>query len=62
MALTVAMDNWASVNEFRSVCRRLSEFEASLPSMSEAVAKEGAAERMVVTPAPGAEQDYQRLI
>ena len=25
------MNDWASVNEFRSVCRRLVEFEAMLP-------------------------------
>ena len=29
-ALSVAMDNWAQVNEWRSVCRRLSEFEAAV--------------------------------
>ena len=31
LALSTAMDNWAAVNEFRSVVRRLREFEAMLP-------------------------------
>jgi len=30
-SLSTAMDNWAQVNEFRSVLRRLREFEALLP-------------------------------
>ena len=62
MALTVAMDNWASVNEFRSVCRRLTEFEASLPTMADAAAAAKRGATAVVEPSPGAEQDYQRLI
>jgi ABC-type uncharacterized transport system fused permease/ATPase subunit len=31
LQLSTAMDNWAAVNEFRSVVRRLGEFEARLP-------------------------------
>ena len=29
-SLAIAMNDWAAVNEFRSVCRRLVEFEAML--------------------------------
>ena len=31
-SLAIAMNDWAAVNEFRSVCRRLVEFEAMLPA------------------------------
>ena len=33
-AMSVGMNNWAAVNDFRSVLRRLREFEAHLPQDS----------------------------